>query len=454
MGVEPEEAGHAQELAHEAPDNPARPASEVHSCAYGWAAPSPLEGVKSRKRPIFSIEAGEVSLGGDVSRISSVRITLQSRIVARGEAGRALVELLLGDRQLKLGKPHRHAGLVVAHLGPHLSGADKESDEAQHVASIEAELERRRPHIVVLDEARSMGNVSWARAFMAILASPTFCAFRGATVVACSSAAEACTAMPLIEDVCSERWLGADGWLWQESIAGDALHILEDVLSPCKDGGVGDVHVDVLLQGVRELSRDCFFGEDSVAKAQDREWALSLLVKAPEDGGERKLCGFICVRWPTHSKPELHIARLAVPKECRSCGHGQRLMQWVLRRAARLPQSVCPWISLSALDTAVPFYEKYGFVDMTADDIDDPEHLQTWMELKNRSRVPEQFGLEEKPISSSVGGAAAVSSPPSSPQPPSPLPSIPSPPPLAFNSLPPAVEVADASTIETLVCAN
>ena len=34
-------------------------------------------------------------------------------------------------------------------------------------------------------------------------------------------------------------------------------------------------------------------------------------------------------------------------------------------------------ISLSALDEAVGFYEHFGFTDMTCDDLDDDEHIQT-----------------------------------------------------------------------------
>lgn len=59
----------------------------------------------------------------------------------------------------------------------------------------------------------------------------------------------------------------------------------------------------------------------------------------------------------------------------------------VLRKAARMPSSECKWISLSALDTAVLFYEKFGFDDMTVDDITNPDHFQTWMEMKSLSVV-------------------------------------------------------------------
>merc|ERR1712070_627114 len=81
---------------------------------------------------------------------------------------------------------------------------------------------------------------------------------------------------------------------------------------------------------------------------------------------------------------EFHIHRLAVVQGHRGRGLGQILMQCALAKAASLPQSKCRWITLSALNSAVSFYEHFGFVDLGCGD---PlaEDGQTWMELQNTS---------------------------------------------------------------------
>merc|ERR1712226_1515228 len=83
---------------------------------------------------------------------------------------------------------------------------------------------------------------------------------------------------------------------------------------------------------------------------------------------------------------ELCIHRLAVSSECRGLGHGQRLVQRALARAAQIPVSECAWISCLSLKPAVPFYEKLGFA--FAED-QNHTHSVTKMLLNNASLVPE-----------------------------------------------------------------
>merc|ERR1712118_43245 len=130
---------------------------------------------------------------------------------------------------------------------------------------------------------------------------------------------------------------------------------------------------------------------------------MSVLTVPMSDAGGLSLGGFICYRLPVAPAAELHIARLAIWPGIQKGGYGQRLMFYILTKAARMSQSECNWISLSALDTAVPFYEKFGFTDMTIDEVEDPDHFQTWMELKNMSIVPAE---EEEEASTSEAEAS------------------------------------------------
>lgn len=138
----------------------------------------------------------------------------------------------------------------------------------------------------------------------------------------------------------------------------------------------------VLLQQVRQLSDHCF-SEDGVEKAHVRGWKMTLLTetipKRPVS-----LRGYLCheLRFPPQA--EFHIHRLAVVSGHRGRGFGQQLMQCALAKAALIPESKCKWITLSALNSAVTFYERLGFTDLGCGD---PlaEDGQTWMELRNMS---------------------------------------------------------------------
>lgn len=339
-----------------------------------WQTPLELAGVKSRKRPIFEVALG--SLESDavgINRICGLKLTLGSRVCALGAAGRIAVDLLLDQRKLKSGKVQRHENLHVVHLGPHL--ASDSSSVEEHLASCAVAL-ATRPQVVVL-EARSPCAEAWNAAFDELLGE-ALQSFRGALVVAgeeCPSSLEGC-----------QCWSGTVGWLWQQQMT-SRPELLEDLFSSEAE----TEPESALLQEIKALGEAAFFGENTVQKALDRDWTLAVLVEpiASQQGMHtqtRRLCGFMCyyVR-----KSELHIARLAVVPQDRGRGHGKGLMQWALEKAAALPRSQCAWISLSSLDEAVPFYEQFGFTDMTCDDLEDDEHFQTWMELKNESVVPD-----------------------------------------------------------------
>eukprot|EP00442_Polarella_glacialis_P046580 CAMPEP_0115132570 /NCGR_PEP_ID=MMETSP0227-20121206/53835_1 /TAXON_ID=89957 /ORGANISM="Polarella glacialis, Strain CCMP 1383" /LENGTH=358 /DNA_ID=CAMNT_0002538395 /DNA_START=54 /DNA_END=1129 /DNA_ORIENTATION=- len=342
--------------------------------------------VKSRQRAIFDVplaglQRSETSHSSmpPVNRISGLRLTLESRIYAAGEAGQVAVEILLGRLQLCSGKALRHENLSILHLGPHLAGSG--ASQEKHLEALAAALQAA-PQVVVLDEAQAAGDEAWAEIFnQLVTAKDVLQDFRGALVL---SVAE--ETVP-IRQLCSQRWACNAGWLWQEASAEDLL-VEEDVLAEGKE--------HPLLQEVAELSKACFFEEDCVAKAREKGWVLTLLSEAAENGGERRLCGFMCHMLKKPPKAELHIARLAVVEQSRGRRHGRHLMQWILDKAASImPRSKVAWISLSALDEAIPFYEQFGFTDMTCDNLEDEEHFQTWMELKNISVVPEDVHEDE-----------------------------------------------------------
>lgn len=345
-----------------------------------WPPPASLEGVKSRNRVVYEIDSADIRVGDSISQVTGVRLCLESRVTAVGDAGRAVVAVLLGEAKLAAGRAKQHDKLVVAHLGPHLSDDGAASTE-DFILLMEAALQKRRAHVVILDQASSTGNDAWADAYAKVLRSSELRAFRGAVIAAVDANSED----DVVRQVFPEHWVGDCGWVWQERWNTASLRIIEDAL--CAEKAVPPSIEEVLIDA--SMLSQLAFAEDSVEVSQRNGWNFTVLVS--EDEGITSLRAFMA--WEM-GHGELKIGRLLVPREYRGEGHGQYLMQWILLKAARMPRTECAWISLSSLSSAVTFYEKYGFCDMTCEDVDDPAVFQIRMELRNRSVVPDEDSLQ------------------------------------------------------------
>lgn len=287
------------------------------------------------------------------------------------------------------GELSRQYGLLVCHLGPHLLENVEQHSVELYLQLAAAALENR-PHVLILDEAAGAGNEDWSQAFHQLLHHQAMHEFRGAVVIC---AAEETQDM---RRICKHRWTGAGEWFWQESMEDDeALEFSEDVLSRAGEEAYVE---EQFLQEVRSMNP---FLEDTIKVAQDCGWTLTVLTTlAPEDAesgeasahadsskSKRSLAGFICYTFafPGYFK----IKRIAVVKTLRKGGYGRRLLRFALDKAAQRPHSEVAWVALSAMDAAVPWYERFGFMDMTADDIEAREHRETEMELPNISTICE-----------------------------------------------------------------
>jgi hypothetical protein len=166
-------------------------------------------------------------VGEQVASVSGVVLTLESRVAALAEAGRAVVSLLLHESEPASGGTWEQKGLNVVHLGPHLAktdGAVAPTSE-DHLAAIERAL-RSKPHVVVLEEACSVGGAAWAQTFRNLLQSEGLQGFRGALVVCAREETFA------VQRVCEERWsLAAESAMQQQAITGKQFEILEDVMT-------------------------------------------------------------------------------------------------------------------------------------------------------------------------------------------------------------------------------
>ncbi|CAK8998542.1 Protein TAPT1-like [Durusdinium trenchii] len=342
-----------------------------------WQAPRELSGVKSRKRAVFEIPLGSMDAASNagIHRVSGLKVSLESRISALGSGGRVAVELLLG-RPLK-GQVHRHEELQVAHLSSNLAG--DEATVGEHLEAVKSILETRLDMLAAAGGGFGLtGKCFLDRcipdAAAGIQAKEALRGFRGAIVLVVDEESEA------IKEMCSQRWRQGGSWLWQQKIPQSVACFSHPRI---RLNATKTDELEQMLQKVRELSAEAFFGEDSVEKSGSRGWSLCLLVDQAACDASR-FCGFMCYQLSAKNS-EFHIARIAVIARSRGKGYGKHFMQWALEKCSFLPRSTCAWISLSALDEAVPFYEHFGFTDMTCDDLDDDKHIQTWMELKNIS---------------------------------------------------------------------
>lgn len=358
-----------------------------------WPAPKALDGVKSKKRAIFKVEAaGKDSPGANASWASKgagLQLSLESRVVALGAAGRIMAGALAGDENAKaVAGLWCNKGLTVARLGGYLAAPDA---NAQVLAEAVAAALKGRPQIVVLEEEAG-GSSAWPGVFHALLRSEGLSGFGGAIVVCCQDETFA------VRRLCLHRWFSpTEGVLMEEAFSGRQLEVVEDALVTLKaaqaaednagrkkggrkGGQSASEELEGLLEEARALAEFQFEG-DLVDSCKKEKWILTLLVEVTSEGS-RSFRGFMCHKMLPAPRGELYIERLAVPKPCRGKGFARDFLKWAEEEACRFPKEVCSKVSCHALDTVVPFYEKLGFVVAAAPEKKEAcdEDPQTFME--------------------------------------------------------------------------
>jgi len=361
-----------------------------------WPIPGKLEGVKTRSKVIVKARKGEIEVAGDrVYGFSNIAMSGESRILAVGAAGHAVAQMVLKKQSPKSGEIAHVVGLVMVHLGPHLAGVGASCDE--HEAAVNDAL-RVKPHIVVLDEALAEGSQTWIQTFDKVLHNEAIRGFKGGVVV--------CVATEPVGPPChgcNEKWADAqepDSRILQTDVS-SKLRLIQNAQDESTAGlesaskelsrklgrESANVCIDtaVLMEAARELSEYCF--EEDLFKVATRDDDTITLLTETFPSGMSCLCGYICYKFYQTPRAELHITRLAVPRSHRRRGLGKQLMQWIMGRAARAPTSEVQFITVTALETAVPFYAKFGFVVAPSREKLKEEDV-TWMEIPNVSVVP------------------------------------------------------------------
>mmetsp|Transcript_68454 Transcript_68454/g.123356 ORF Transcript_68454/g.123356 Transcript_68454/m.123356 type:complete len:391 (-) Transcript_68454:179-1351(-) len=296
-----------------------------------WPGPASLEGVKSRKRAVFELLKDTVLQvdGGKCCALEGrVSLSLESRVLVTGAAGRAIAAVLLEQAGVSSAPPVRHRQLGVAHLGPQLQSA----------ADI-AEVLSGRPQVVILDEGAGEADGSaWPALFGELLQGSAIRSFQGAVVVCLSS--EGSAQEQTARDLCSVCWSATNGHLLTEEVAKAPALIVPERAEPtfvdelCAASASNPDYASLLSQ-VTALAADCFDdfedGEPTIEAAAKRlGWTVVALVSTNSIGKSQLLAyGTYCQESRLGG---LYLARVAVPQEHRRKGYASQLVSWMVAR--------------------------------------------------------------------------------------------------------------------------
>jgi len=295
--------------------------------------------VKPKEGILFNVCANTWLPAVQSCHTTGLSLKRTNRVAAVGEAGAIILELLMNNREVK--GITRSQDLVVAFVGPIIGATTGE----EHEAGLQATL-AQRPNVLVVDEAAG-NSEAWGVFFDRLLAGNSLADFAGAVVL--------CVAQETlgIRGLCSERCVLKHGWLWQEGILSRETMVVDDGWAHCGVEGTS-----LLRKEFRSLWSEYFDEPNDIEKAERQSWQLALLIQPGEERCAGTFCGFMCY-WVKNM--DWHIERIAVNTAVQKSGFGTRLLHFALTQAAQLPSSECEWISLNAVETAVPFYERVGF---------------------------------------------------------------------------------------------
>jgi GNAT superfamily N-acetyltransferase len=326
-----------------------------------WLTPTPLEGVKSRKRVVLQVESTETLTSSGAFKVGDLALSLSSRILAVGDAGQVAANLLMHSEGFPV---KRHQDLKVLYLEPStFMDVDASLGYALAIASA---LKEQKPHIVLLSESEPSKDPAWQIVFDELVKGEDMWKFRGAVVICATK--ESST----LQKKCSERWVAQDGQIKQRR----CLHVCENALLEGADRLIADA--------AQIPAEECYL-KYWIDKAIAGNWSVARF----DEGGVECPSGFqgLVFHHMIESSAELHIAFVFVPQKHRLFGIGGQMVQWLIQRASTMSQSDCRWISLeTAHDELVPWYERLGFTDMSCGHVEG-DYGQIRMEMPNVSVI-------------------------------------------------------------------
>lgn len=314
-------------------------------------SPPALDGLKSRLRPVLSFQLGADAAVAPAAppkgkQPSAPALALSSRGAISGVEAEEFERLVARLERAESG------GDVWCHVG--LSLATIRGDDV--ALELEAAVERR-PHVVLVS---TKALKSGGKALSEVLK-----AYKGAVMV--------------LEDCpCLEAGV-VDGLLWSLGVtwrwAADGSGALRSAAPP-QGPKVGEMLEDLRPRRLREdpnlaalvsatepIYREHFHStlleelEDTFDDAQ-----VAFLASPATDEEPAELLGFIVYRFWGPPLKAASILRVAVPAKHRMFGYGRQLVQWFVEKARRQPRHHTNKVALSAVPSAIAFYERLHFV--------------------------------------------------------------------------------------------
>eukprot|EP00440_Ansanella_granifera_P033159 gb/GFBE01035976.1/.p1 GENE.gb/GFBE01035976.1/~~gb/GFBE01035976.1/.p1 ORF type:complete len:418 (+),score=63.08 gb/GFBE01035976.1/:1-1254(+) len=337
-------------------------------------APSPLEGLKSRKRPVLSLglelqfpKPNAEGTASSSSRAFAVEVALVSRVSLQGLSAcesRSLLEDLATAAEPAGGQGH--GWQLWQHRGLHVATIAACADESRMAQSLEAQLAvlAAEPcHVICVELDALKGNPGTC----ALLRS-----FKGGLLILESPASqseddEAATLL---------RALGVTARFRRDCDAAGGFAPADlpevsvgEVIGDLRLKDLASAELEHLIEAAELLYDEHFHAplrEDLEGWSESR---LGLLVTTPKDQVARELLGFIVYKFWGPPLRVMSILRVAVPQRCRMQGLGRQLVRWAMEKARQKPRSDCTRVTLCAMPSAIPFYERLQFTPIPLEDL-------------------------------------------------------------------------------------
>lgn len=317
-----------------------------------------LEGVKSRKKQVLKFQFGSGSLSLDApdakerKTASNPSLTLASRVaiaVSSREVDNLMAMLTTPTENPEVSlSVWRHDGLRVAAL----DGLGDVKEELRSVAEL-------KPHVIAVHAGALLkGGIGLSTALVG---------FSGALLILLDQ-----------EDTLkvskSLKVFGIDS-IWSSGV--------EDVSSPLacvpipapKLGTVlGDIKVkklqqDPVYRSLSEAAQPVYEHYFQSGLVEDMsQWDDVLVAFLVDDSETPQLLGFIVYKFFPAPLRSASIIRVAVLAGQQGNGYGKQLVQWFVEKARRMPRHSCNSVSLTAVASAVTFYERLNFVQAPVDE--------------------------------------------------------------------------------------
>lgn len=308
-----------------------------------------LEGVKSRSRAVLAFQHASACRALSVADVKGERcpkLSLSSRVAVQSLDVGSLVESLTAPRETEevSWTTWRHEGLRVAVL----VGADAGA-ELQAAAEL-------RPHVLAVRELA----LNATRGLTEVLAG-----FSGAVLILLDAGAQRPTGALKrlgIASIWAADDTGASAGLAQVPLTG--CKVLEDI-PLCRLQT--EVELAPLVAAAEPIYQE-YFDKGFLEEVSTFKNALTAFL-VPDDN-ESELLGFIVYKFRNYLKT-VFVNRVGVPRREQRQGHGKTLMQWLTQKARRMPRDLCMKVILAPTESAIPFYERVGFVQLPPEEGDE-----------------------------------------------------------------------------------